>query len=102
MARRPHHQAPAVARRRPEQDPPRFTQAPTFSGRGYQDFPLGPGSAPYRAKLENLVEHLPPGLDQKMVFHVTGDTGGVRDPAPQQIVASAMEDDGPAILKSST
>ncbi|WP_051335473.1 metallophosphoesterase family protein [Methylocapsa acidiphila] len=28
-----------------------------------------------------------------MVFHIAGDTGGVRDPAPQQIVSAAMEDD---------
>ncbi len=93
MARRPHHHNASVARLRPEQDPPRFTQTPTHPGRGYQDFPLGPGAAPYRARLEDLVEHLPPGLDEKMVFHIAGDTGGVRDPAPQQIVAAALEDD---------
>jgi hypothetical protein len=41
----------------------------------------------------DLVSHLPDGLDKKMVFHISGDTGGVKNPAPQQLVASAMEAD---------
>jgi hypothetical protein len=88
-----HHQATNTGRHRPLLDPPRFTQAPTHHGRPYQDFPLGPGAAPYRAKLEDLVSHLPDGLDKKMVFHICGDTGGVKNPGPQQLVASAMEAD---------
>lgn len=92
MARRTRHQE-SFGRRRPNQDPPRFTQIPTHPGRGYQEFPIGPGAAPYRVKLEDLLEHLPPNLDKKMVFHIVGDTGGVRDPQPQQLVAAAMEDD---------
>jgi len=28
-----------------------------------------------------------------MVFHICGDTGGVKNPGPQQLVASAMEAD---------
>jgi acid phosphatase type 7 len=88
-----HHQATDVGRHRPQLDPPRFTQAPTHHGRPYQDFPLGPGAAPYRAQLGDLVSHLPDGLDKKMVFHICGDTGGVKNPAAQQLVASAMETD---------
>jgi acid phosphatase type 7 len=88
-----HHQATNVGRHRPQFDTPRFTQAPTHRGRPYQDFPLGPGAAPYRAQLADLVSHLPDGLDKRMVFHICGDTGGVRDPAPQQLVALAMEAD---------
>jgi hypothetical protein len=42
-----HHQAANVGRHRPQLDPPRFTQAPTYPGRGYQVFPLGPGATPY-------------------------------------------------------
>jgi hypothetical protein len=67
-------------------NPPRFTQAPTHPGRGYQVFPLGPGATLYRAQLGNLVSHLPDGLDKKMVLHICGDTGGVKNPAPQQFV----------------
>jgi hypothetical protein len=40
------HQAANVGRHRPQIDPPRFTQAPTHPGRGYQVFPLGPGATP--------------------------------------------------------
>jgi hypothetical protein len=54
---------------------------------------LGPGAEPYRVKLEDIADTLPPGLDEKMVFHICGDTGGVKDPGPQQVVAAAMEDD---------
>ena len=93
MHRPRHHQATNTGRHRPLLDPPRFTQAPTHHGRPYQDFPLGPGAAPYRAKLEDLVSHLPDGIDKKMVFHICGDTGGVKNPGPQQLVASAMEAD---------
>jgi hypothetical protein len=88
-----HHQAANLGRHRPQLDPPRFTQAPTHRGRPYQDFPQGPGASPYRAKLEELVPGLPDGLDQKMVFHICGDTGGVKQPAAQQLVAAAMEAD---------
>ncbi len=95
MAHPPRRQTrtTTVARHRPQLDPPRFTQEPTFSGRGYQEFKTGPGREPYRAKLEDLVDHLPDGLDKRMVFHITGDTGGVKDPAPQQLVSEAMEAD---------
>jgi len=55
----------------PSADPPR-TAVSRFSSR--------PGAAPYRAKLEDLVSHLPDGLDKKMVFHICGDTGGVKNP----------------------
>jgi acid phosphatase type 7 len=79
-----HHQAANVGRHRPQLDPPRFTQAPTHPGRGYQVFPLGPGATPYRVQLGDLVSHLPDGLDKKMVFHICGDTSGVKNPAPQQ------------------
>jgi len=88
-----HHQAAKAGRHRPQLDPPRFTQAPTYPGRAYQEFPLGPGAAPYRAKLEDLVSDLPDELDKKMVFHICGDTGGVKNPAAQQLVVSAMEGD---------
>jgi hypothetical protein len=40
-----------------------------------------------------ISSHLPDGLDKKMVFHICGDTGGVKNPGPQQLVASAMEAD---------
>jgi acid phosphatase type 7 len=91
--RRHHHHAGATARPRPQSDPPRFTQELAHRGRPYQDFSTGPGASPYRAKLEDLAENLPAGLDKKMVFHICGDTGGVKNPDAQQRVADAMEAD---------
>jgi acid phosphatase type 7 len=86
-------QSPNFGRYRPQLDPPRFTQTPTYPGRGFQQFPLGPAQAPYRVDITQLIQELPADLDKRMVFHVCGDTGGVRDPNPQQIVAEAMEAD---------
>jgi acid phosphatase type 7 len=87
------HHVSTTGRNRPLSDPPRFTQAPTHRGRPYQDFPLGPGAPPFRAKLEDLIGKLPDGLDKKMVFHICGDTGGVKHPAILQLVADAIEAD---------
>lgn len=78
---------------RPTSDVPRFVQPPTFAGAGYQPFPTGPGESPYRVNLSDLVRDLPPGLERKMVFHICGDTGGVKDPNPQVRVVDAMEAD---------
>jgi acid phosphatase type 7 len=99
----PHHRAlTTVGRHRPQLDPPHFTQHPTHSGRPYQDFPTGPGQAPYRANLGDLVDHLPDDINQRMVFHISGDTGGVKDPAPQQIVSEAMETDAVDNIENGT
>ena len=80
-------------RSRPIIDKPRFIQAPTFAGAGYQPFPTGPGAPPYRANVADLIRDLPANLDRKMVFHICGDTGGVKDPNPQVRVIDAMEAD---------
>jgi acid phosphatase type 7 len=85
------HHGSVAGRNRPHSEPPRFTQALPHRGRPYQDFPQGPGAPPYRAKLEELVGTLPAGLDKKMIFHICGDTGGVKHPDAQQRVADAME-----------
>ena len=60
----------------------------------FQPLPTPTGQAPYHLSLDNV---LPP--DQvaaiqnsgRMLFHMAGDTGGVKSPEPQQIVAMAME-----------
>ncbi len=95
MAKTPsgRHHVSTTGRHRPQSDPPRFTQALAHRGRPYQDFSLGPGDPPYRAKLEDLAGSFPTGLDKKMVFHICGDTGGVKHPDAQQRVADAMEAD---------
>jgi acid phosphatase type 7 len=96
MAKTPgtrHQHAGTAGRRRPQSDAPRFIQAVVHRGRPYQDFTQGPGAPPYRASLADLAGGLPAGLDKKMVFHICGDTGGVKNPDAQQRVADAMEAD---------
>ncbi len=96
MAKAPGSRQPDVGTgggRRPLSNPPRFTQEVAHRGRPYQAFPQGPGTLPYRVKLEDLAGGLPDGLDKKMVFHICGDTGGVKHPDAQQRVADAMEAD---------
>lgn len=61
-----------------------------------QPLPAPTGQAPYHLALDDL---LPPGQmqsihqAQRLVFHVAGDTGGVRSPQDQQQVAERMETD---------
>jgi hypothetical protein len=56
----------------------------------YRDFDVDPKKAPYRLDIQKVL-----GTDlskTKMVFHTVGDTGGVKNPVPQQIVANKMEE----------
>jgi acid phosphatase type 7 len=62
-------------------------------GPGYQDFPLGPGQPPYHLALDSVLSSTDAARiseTDKLVFQVTGNTGGVKNPAPQQLVAEAM------------
>jgi calcineurin-like phosphoesterase family protein len=60
----------------------------------FQPLPHPTGVPPYHVALETLVA---PGVMQtmqsfnQMVFHVAGDTGGINDARPQQVVAEHME-----------
>ena len=53
----------------------------------FQPLPLPSGLYPYHLSIDKVL----PGLDnQKMVFHLLGDTGSVRHPEAIEVVASAM------------
>lgn len=62
----------------------------------FQPLPPPTGAPPYRMSLESVI-----GSDAarrieragELVFHCTGDTGGVKSPEPQQIVAYWMQQD---------
>jgi hypothetical protein len=70
-----------------------FTGSQTF-----QPLPSATGAYPYRLDLGDVI-----GADAvnaivsagSMTFHVMGDTGGVAQPAPQQIVAQKLDADEP-------
>jgi len=60
-------------------------------------FPLPPPTkpAPYRLSLVDVLGQAKVdaiAASGEMVFHMVGDTGGVKDPVPQTIVASKMEE----------
>jgi hypothetical protein len=60
----------------------------------FQDLPPPSGEAPYHMSLESVlsqgeIEKIK--KDGGITFHCVGDTGGVKQPAPQQLVAYAME-----------
>jgi acid phosphatase type 7 len=62
----------------------------------FRPLPAPTGAAPYHVELADI---LPAAVMQsilaakKMVFHTIGDTGGVKNPADQQLVVSHMEID---------
>lgn len=55
--------------------------------------PAPPGSAPYRLRLDEVLpERTTAAIKQRsqLRFHCVGDTGGMRNPGPQQAVVAAM------------
>jgi hypothetical protein len=62
------------------------------SNQSFEPLPDPTGSYPYRLQLTELI----PGVDKAiadaggMVFHCTGDTGGIKDPNPQDAVVQAL------------
>lgn len=57
------------------------------SNQKFEPLPKPTGAFPYRLTTADI--EIPPAKGQR-VFHVTGDTGGVKDPHPQLHVAAAM------------
>ncbi len=65
------------------------------SGSPFQPLPKPPGKAPYRLDLAAVVPDAVARMREAggMVLHMVGDTGGVRDPNPQTLVAQGLERD---------
>lgn len=62
----------------------------------FRPLPAPTGQPPYRISLEDVIssDDMKKIIDDNMLsFHVAGDTGGIKHPIPQQIVAMAMESD---------
>lgn len=70
------------------------TRAQPHGNQKFQSLPPPIGSLPYRLSLDSV---LPPEQmqairsSQRLLFHIAGDTGGVKAPQSQQIVAMGME-----------
>lgn len=60
-----------------------------------QPEPPGPGKPPFRLSLEEIIPGSTAAIKaaSHMVLHIAGDTGGVKHPVPQQIVAEHMVTD---------
>lgn len=80
------------------------THAP-WGNQTFQPLPPPTGTYPFRLRLEDVLPSST--VDQlrqsgRVVFHCVGDTGGIKNPLPQEAVASAMEQDigagGPSFL----
>jgi len=66
------------------------------SNQRFWSLPPPTGGYPYRLRLEDILspeEFARIGADEKLRFHLVGDTGGVKSPEPQQIVAWHMDED---------
>lgn len=88
-----HHQ---FGRSRYNQHRLAFINPPTKRDQGFQQLPPPVGSSPYRLDLKDVVDpatYQAILLSKNLVFHTAGDTGGIRDPHPQEYVAYAMEAD---------
>ncbi len=74
---------------------PHSQQSPLFKGSGFQPLPPPTGTAPYRLDLADIVPDAVAAMKKAggMALHMVGDTGGVKDPNPQTLVAHGLETD---------
>ena len=98
MARHPHAPVHRFGQPRPGTLPPHATQAPLFAGSPFQPLPAPTGRAPFRLDLAEIVPDAVRAAEKAggMAFHMVGDSGGVKDPNPQLLVAQGMERDATA------
>src|SRR5204862_734259 len=61
----------------------------------FQPLPQPTGSQPYHLSLERVIPDKVPAIENagRLVFHTAGDTGGVKSPQDQRIVAMHMVTD---------
>lgn len=67
-----------------------FVATQQYDNSVYRELPPPTGPAPYRLDVTKVIGNLPDPA--KMVFHTVGDTGGIKVPQDQQLVANKMED----------
>jgi hypothetical protein len=74
---------------------PKPSKENQFVAKGYDNSPFRPlpaptGAEPFRLDITKVINQLP--SNDKMVFHVVGDTGGIKIPTDQQLVGNKMEE----------
>jgi hypothetical protein len=80
-----HNQKPSAANQ--------FVATQQYDNSPFRPLPQPTGPAPYRLDITKVIGQLPGA--NKMVFHTVGDTGGVKAPQDQQIVANKMVEQFP-------
>jgi hypothetical protein len=98
MTRKPHapaHPAHQFAEKRPRTDRGHSQSAPLYHGSKAQPLPAPTGAAPYRMDLADIIPDAVAAMKKAggMALHMIGDTGGVKDPKPQELVANGLETD---------
>ncbi len=80
---------------RPSVAPPHAMQSPLYAGSPFQPLPAPSGTKPFRLDLADIVPDAVRAAEKAggMTFHMVGDTGGVKDPNPQLLVAQGLEYD---------
>ncbi len=80
---------------RPPVAPPHPQLSPLYRGEGFEPLPAPTGQAPFRLDLSEIVPQAVIAAEKAggMDFHMVGDTGGVKDPNPQLLVARGLEQD---------
>jgi 3',5'-cyclic AMP phosphodiesterase CpdA len=62
----------------------------------FRDLPVPTGAAPYRLDLRTVLaedDYAEIAKKNRLVFHLNGDMGGIKDAMPQELVAKGMEGD---------
>lgn len=60
----------------------------------FRDLPAPTGAAPFRLPLDHVLDAADMATitaQKRLTFHLNGDTGGIKDAMPQQLVAKGME-----------
>ncbi len=91
----PPHGQHQFGQRRPSSDPGHSQQSPLYSGSKTQPAPAPTGQPPFRLDLADIIPDAVKAMTKAggMALHMVGDTGGVQDPTPQQLVANGLEQD---------
>ena len=95
----PHAHLHRFGQKRASTPTPNSRQSPLFAGSGFQPLPAPTGAAPYRLDLADIVPDAVEAMIKSggMCLHMVGDTGGVKDPTPQTLVAHGLEIDADVV-----
>ena len=96
MTRAPTHSAHHhFAQKRPPANGGHSQVAPLYHGSKMQPLPAPTGAAPYRLNLADIIPEAVAAMTKAggMALHMVGDTGGVQNPTPQQLVANGLDQD---------